>query len=134
MTIRSAAGSALLLAALAGCGAVKVTPSEGAAAFSPRPKGCPLEFLRKPPQRPYQELGELQAHVTAPPPGGAQEVLRDDACALGADAVILTRNFVTNEFGHVLVAGVAIKYVEPPPLPPREREEERPPAPGSTAL
>ena len=93
---------------------------EGVAA---RPSDCALEFLEKRPGRPYDELGELETHVTAPPPGGAREALHADACRLGADAVIVTRDFVTNEFGHAMVAGTAIKYRseapdEPAPAPP----------------
>ncbi len=131
--MRSFAACALLAAALAGCGAVKVTPEQGVS-FAPRPKGCPLEFLRKAPERAYQQIARLQAHVTDPPPGGAQEVLRDPACALGADAVIVTRSFVTNEFGHVLVAGTAIKYVEAPPLPPPGEGSRPEPSPGAVDL
>ena len=65
-----------------------------------KPSDCALEFLDKAPGRPVRRLGELEAHLTAPPPGGAREALHADACRLGADAVIVTRDFVTNEFGH----------------------------------
>ncbi len=103
------------LLAIAGCSPIRVKPSgvEGAAE---KPSDCALEFLNKAPDRPYETLGELESHVTAPPPGGAREALHADACRLGADAIIVTKDFVTNEFGHALVAGTAIKYrAEPAP-------------------
>jgi hypothetical protein len=79
-----------------------------------------MQFLRGAPGRPYDEIAGLEAHVTAPPPGGALEALHGKACELGADAVIVTRNFVTNQVGHVLVAGTAIRFSEaaPPAAPP----------------
>ena len=99
--------AAAILALLAACSPVRVKPSgvEGVAERSP---DCPLEFLNKAPGRPYDELGELESHVTAPPPGGAREALRPDACRLGADAIIVTKDFVTNEFGHALVRRAAV--------------------------
>lgn len=120
--------------ALLGCSSVKVKPSGEGAQYQPRPKGCDLEILQKAPKRTYEELGDLEAHVKAPPPGGAVEVLRDRACELGADALIVTRHIVTNAVGQVFVAGTAIKYVERPEGKP---EEERPggaQVPGSVDL
>ena len=63
-------------------------------------------------------------------------MLRPKACELGADAIIVTRDVVTNKFDHRLVAGIAIQYrpeepgaarpeesgaapSRPPPTPPR---------------
>lgn len=123
---------AALLVALAGCagGGIKVIRTTDEK-FAARPADCPLEFLQKAPRdRAFTEIAELESHVTNPPIGGmgALEVLRPQACELGADAVVVTRNFVTNEFGHVLVAGTAIKFKDEPPAPP-------PPAPeGATTL
>jgi outer membrane biosynthesis protein TonB len=123
---------ALAPLALAACGSVKVTPS-CAAAGKPRPSDCPLELLYKAPPRPYEPLAELQSHVTAVPPGGALEVLRPKACELGADAIIVEREQVLNEFGHVLVVGTAIRYRPPEPPPeaapapvPEPKAEPRP--------
>jgi hypothetical protein len=121
-----AAGLAALLA-LTGCGAVKVTRLSPDAGTAPRPPDCALEFLDKAPERAYDEVAELDSHLTAIPPGGPLEVLREPACRLGADAVVVIRRFVTNELGHMLVAGTAIKYraeVAPPP-----RQEGGQPAP-----
>ena len=117
-------------AALMACGAVKVKPSGDGVRPEPRPKGCSLEFLHKAPGRPYQEIADLESHVTSPPPAGALEVLRDKACELGADAVIVSRDIVLNEQGHVLVAGTAIKYVERP----QPSEEEEKVVPGTVDL
>ncbi len=115
------------LVALAGCGGVKVTPT-GAAAER-KPPDCSIDFLAKAPDREYDEIAELEAHVTSVSPGGPEseatpvgprgplEVLRKKACELGADALIVTRNFVTNAIGHVLVAGTAIKYRPAPERP-----------------
>ena len=128
--------STTLVAALSllACSSVKGPPSGEGARYQPRPKGCDLEILQKAPERTYEELGDLEAHVKAPPPGGAVEALRDRACELGADALIVTRHIVTNAMGQVFVAGTAIKYVERPEGKP---EEERPggaQVPGSVDL
>lgn len=124
-----------LCLALVSCSSVRVTPSGGGTKYEPKPRGCDLEFLQKAPSRPYEEIADLQAHVTAPPAGGTIEVLHDKACELGADAVIVTRNFVTNAYGHALVAGTAIKYVERPQPPPQREEPPAPEqAPGTLSL
>jgi hypothetical protein len=113
-----------VLLAVAGCSglgeAVKVQRTAGATAAEPRPKGCEVELLYHPPTRPYRELAVLTSQVSTPPPGGAPEVLKDPACGLGADAVIVTRRFPANQFDHMLVAGTAIKYLDTPPPRPRE--------------
>lgn len=96
--------------ALSACSSVHVVPTASATHAQPRPSDCPLELLRSPPEKPYDELAELTSHVTAPPKGGALEVLRPKACELGADAVIVLRDQVLNEMGHTLVAGIAIKF------------------------
>jgi len=127
---------AAALVALAACSSgIKVVRTSDQQ-LPPRPADCALEFLQKAPDRPYDELADLESHVTAPPTygEGSLEVMRPPACALGADAVIVRRNFVTNEFGHVLVAGTAIKYraeEAPPAEPPAEpAPAPQPQAPG----
>jgi hypothetical protein len=109
--------SLLALLSLAGlaCSGAQPIPAGG------RTPECPLEFLYKPPTRPYQALGHRVEHVMAVPPGGALEVLRPWACALGAEAVIVERNQVLNLVDHVLVEGTAIRYtlaLPPPEAPP----------------
>jgi hypothetical protein len=115
MSVRVVAKLAVLTA-LAGCSSVKVSPSVSDA--EAKPADCKVDFLESAPARQYTEIQELKALVTAVPPQGPLEILRRQACEVGADAVIVTRNFVTNAFGHVLVAGIAIKYSPPPPPPP----------------
>ncbi len=131
---------ALLAAAAAACStlgdAVKVTRTPAAEGAEPRPKGCNLEFLWKSPARPYEALGELSMLVTKPPPGGAVEVLRDPACELGADAVIVSRDKGSKVEGHAMVAGTAIKYREAAPPSPQPEPQQPPgePLPGSVDL
>ena len=104
-----AAASLAALLALAGCGSVSVRPTAFKAA--PRPPDCALDFFRHPPVRDYDELGEVFSYypyVVAP-----QEALRAKACELGADAVIVTRDFLiatSRTPDRKLIAGVAIKY------------------------
>ena len=102
------------------CGSVGVRSSASGVKAASRPPGCTVEFLRNPPERAYDELGEMHSYfsrVVEP-----QEVLREKACELGADAVIVTRDFlISNERGpdRKLVAGVAIKYRESTGAPER---------------
>ncbi len=112
-TLTGAVG--LLAVVLAGCGGsgVNVRPSGSELRLQPKPKNCGLELLSKAPARPFTAIADLNTHVTKPPPGGAIEALRPKACELGADALIVTQDFVTNELGHALVAGTAITDTVP---------------------
>ena len=65
-----------------------------------------------------------------PPPGGAWEALRPEACALGADAVVVERNQVLNYLDQTMVAGYAIRWRVEPPAPAGPPE---PPAPAAEA-
>lgn len=99
--------------ALAACGSVSVAPSRSGVHAEARAPDCALEFLRAPPGRAYDELADVYsyyARVVEP-----QDVLREKACELGADAVIVTRDFVISSArgpDRKLVAGTAIKYRE----------------------
>jgi hypothetical protein len=121
----------LTLLGSAACAAgVKVVPSGSGVTAPARPPDCALELLRKAPDRPHDELAELTAHVTAMPAGGALEVVRRQACALGADAFVVDREQVLNEFGHTLVSGTAIRFGPlPPPPPPAATPEPKPQVP-----
>ena len=114
------------LLAMTACGVgVKVTRVDPDSGIAPRPSDCAIEFLDEAPQRDHDEIAELSTHLTVIPRAGPLEVLREPACRLGADAVVVTRRFVTNEMGHMVVAGTAIRYrVEAAP-PPRQ-EGDRP--------
>jgi hypothetical protein len=125
--------SALLLAlALAGCAGASqggpVTVQRWADA-PPKPPGCAPEILQKAPTRPYEALGELTSHLTNPPPQPISVVL-PKACELGADAVIVQRNLVTNIAGHVLVSVIAIRWrAEPAAVEPEAAASVAPHAP-----
>jgi hypothetical protein len=97
----------------------------------PAPPACQLEFLFKAPDRPFERLGELQEMVRILPPGGAHEALRPAACALGADAVVVTRSMVVNLFDHTAVEGYAIRWRAAEATPPERSAEQpaEPPAP-----
>jgi hypothetical protein len=93
------------------CGSVSVKPPRSGARAEARPPGCAVDFLRFAPERKHDELGEIYSYysqVVEP-----QDVLREKACELGADAVIVTRDFLISTVrgpDHKLVAGIAIKY------------------------
>jgi hypothetical protein len=92
-----------------GCGSVSVNPA--GARVESRPRDCTVEFLRRAPERRYEDLGEMYSYyswVVEP-----QDVLRERACELGADAVIVTRDFLVSTVhgpDRKVVAGIAIKY------------------------
>jgi hypothetical protein len=88
---------------------VSVKPSEFKAAA--RPNDCQVEFLQKPPAKAYDALGELYGYW--PTEAKPADVLREKACEMGADAVIVTRDFlISNVTGpyRKQIAGTAIKY------------------------
>lgn len=131
---RAAPALSLLCLAVAGCTGVKVVPTGIWAA--PKPADCFLDFLEDPPKRPYVELGELSTKETTPPPGGPLEALRPAACKLGADAVIVTRDFVINKYDHRIVSGTAVKYrweLQAPPAAPAAPAPAPTPAPVAPA-
>jgi hypothetical protein len=94
-----------------GSGSAAVKPSPSGAKAEPRPPDCTVEFLNNAPERKYDELGELYGYYSREVE--PQDVLREKACALGADAVIVTKDFViSTESGpdRKSIAGTAIKY------------------------
>ena len=107
------------LLALAACSHVAVTPAGNGLAAAARPPGCDVEFFRtRPPERPYDELGSLHWEGTWMGAAAAQEELRARACALGADAAVVTRDYVPytqNATGVMTVT--AIKYRAPAAAP-----------------
>lgn len=111
---------ALLCLLLAGCSHVGVTPSGNGVTAAARPPNCNVEFLRtKAPERPYDELGSLHWEGTWKGAEAAQEDLRARACALGADAVVVTRDYVPytqNATGVMTVT--AVKYRAAAAAPP----------------
>ena len=99
--------AALATLALVSCAGAKTAPASD----------CRLEFLFQAPPRPYDRLADLQRHVQSPPPDGAWQALRPEACALGADAVVIERNQVLNILGQTMVAGYALRWRVEPPAP-----------------
>jgi len=83
---------------LASCASVKVTDAGTGLRAAPKPKGCAVPIFRtKAPERPYDEVATL--HYTnamngAGDPVSAEGAIREKACELGADALIVTREFV----------------------------------------
>jgi hypothetical protein len=114
--------------ALSACAGAKPAPT------------CQLEFLFAQPTRPYEQLAEYDEMIRVIPPGGAHEALRDRACALGADAVVVTKSLVVNLLDHTNVQGYAIKWsppapAEPAPATPSPAPEAKPaPPPASETL
>jgi hypothetical protein len=53
--------------------------------------------------------------VTARQPGAPPEALRSPACALGADAVLVTQDPPPDQFGRAHLAGTAIRFDPAPP-------------------
>jgi hypothetical protein len=138
MQARPAVAAALL--ALSGCGAhVSVTPSGSGTSAPAKPPGCSLPFFRVPPlDQPYDEMATL--HYTtrayqAGDPADAQEAIRQKACALGADAVLVTREFAPGVAGGKgsppTMTGTAIKFRAPRPTPAPE-DRAKAPKPGAT--
>jgi hypothetical protein len=107
------------LALAAACSHVSVTTSGSGVTLAPRPAGCAIEFIRtRAPERPYDEIATLHWQGTMRGAEGAQEDLRQKACALGADAAVVTRDYVPNTQNSTgLMTATAIKY-RPAPAPP----------------
>jgi len=93
--------AAFLLASCAG--SVRVSDAGNGVKASPKPKGCAMPFLRaKPPDRPFDELASL--HYSGGmnregDPAQAESSLRERACELGADALVVSREFVPGVAG-----------------------------------
>ena len=88
---------------------VSVKPSEFKAAA--RPPDCQVEFLQGPPAKAYDTLGELYGYW--PAEVKPADVLREKACEMGADAVIVTRDFLVSTVNgpdRKQIVGTAIKY------------------------
>lgn len=95
-----------------GSGSASVRPSPSGAKAEPRPADCTVQFLRNPPSRKYDELGEIYGHYYSREVE-PQDVLREKACSLGADAVIVTKDFLVSSLSgpdRKSIAGTAIKY------------------------
>jgi hypothetical protein len=118
----------LAVASSLACGSVSVKPPSSGAKVASRPRDCAVEFLRRTPERAYEELGEMYSYfpwVVEP-----EQVLREKACELGADAVIVTRDFLISTVhgpDRKFVAGVAIRYRGEPSASRASSSRQRPP-------
>ena len=93
-----------------GCQGVSVSPSGNNVQTTSKATECSIEFFRTTkPDRPYVEIATL-SYPDGPgdlPAFKEQEKIREKACELGADAVIVTREAARPT--HLMI-GVAIKY------------------------
>lgn len=111
---------ALLLTA---CSYVGVVP-EGPHSIRPaRPAECDIEFIRGPsPDRPYDKVAVIMWESVWYGEATAIEEIRRQACALGADAVIMNREYVAYAGNPGQVIATAIKFrrlpaTTEPPVP-----------------
>lgn len=90
---------------------VHYSPAMPGLLAKPKAQSCRIEFLRsKLPERPYDELGGLFVEGSTEPEE-LQAALSRKACELGADAVLITRDY-TPAFGRVpaTMTGTAVRY------------------------
>jgi hypothetical protein len=82
-----------------------VTPSGRSLALEARKVDCVIEFFRtRPPDRPFDEVAtlHLSGNVDA---WDAQERIRRSACEIGADAIVVTRDYAWGS-----MTGTAVSY------------------------
>jgi hypothetical protein len=112
------AATVLAVTLVAGClgPRVEFMRSGPGAHAEQKPAGCRIDFYRTKVDRTYVELAAIHASGGDTFKNGADafhRALQEKACELGADAVIVTQDYLGP--GGVM-DGVAIKYGEPPPL------------------
>ncbi len=92
MTRNRASAFGLSTVLLVSCAAIDVYDTGAGVKTTPKPKDCQIELLRtKVPDRPYVEIARLQwaGGFDAHDPPAAERQVRERACELGADAVIV---------------------------------------------
>ncbi len=115
------------LATLAAAALLAALSLSACAGAKPAPD-CRVEFLFTQPTRPYERLEVFDEMVRTVPPGGAHLALRGRACAMGADAVVITKSMVVNLLDHTNVQGYAIKWTPPEAAPAAPATEPAAPA------
>lgn len=108
---------ASLLLVLTACipPSVAVTPTKGAPPVPSKAKDCEIEFFEIDTlQRPYDVLGEVRAtpsslSFTAQKPA-TMDAMRQQACLLGADAVIGVHALVGSGYSPYTKVGTAVRY------------------------
>jgi len=83
-----------------------VIPSSSGFTATPRPSTCHVDFFWTPPDRPYVEIAAIESLNTGEY-SRFQEVIRERACELGGDAVIVLLPFSARE-------GIVVKYQQIP--------------------
>lgn len=81
---------------VAGCGIIRLYPPvafvERVAPIYPdaRPQNCTLEVLNAPPSRPYIVFAQIVSYAGSAEMGDRmQSLIKDNACEVGADAIVL---------------------------------------------
>ncbi len=108
------------LLALSACSSVQVS-SRSAVTAPAKPASCSLPFLRLPPSdRPFDELAALHysGHMNMRgDPASVEDALRAKGCELGADALIVVREFVPGVAGAngtpPMMSVTAVRYRTP---------------------
>lgn len=103
---------AFLLLILTACApSVTVTPTKGAPSVPAKPDDCEIEFfVADTLQRPYEALAEVRVTPSTSRPErlAVKETMRQQACLIGADAVIGLHEAVSG-VAFTLV-GTAVRY------------------------
>ncbi len=108
---------ASLLLVLTACipPSVAVTPTKDAPPVPSKAEDCEIEFFEIDTlQRPYDVLGEVRAtppslSFTAPKQA-TMDAMRQQACLLGADAVIGLHDLVKSGYAPYTKVGIAVRY------------------------
>jgi hypothetical protein len=142
---------------LAGCAStIDFMPAGSGHKLEARSADCNVEFFRsKKPEVAYDELGALHAEGAAGMSGPARpkeliDLMRRKACSIGADAVIVTRDYLPSGSGSSsTMTGTAIKFraggaaapsaaapaeSKPAPAPKNDTKPDAPPAPDDGLL
>jgi hypothetical protein len=91
---------------------ITVTASGHALDLAPRKADCVVEFHRtRAPERPFDEIATLHLQGANLDAWEAQEEMRRRACALGADAIVVTRDYM-GIGSSVVMIGTAVSYAE----------------------
>jgi hypothetical protein len=110
---RAALGFPLWLASLCGCIplTVGVLPVANGSCAPAKAPSCTIEFFEiETLQRPYAPIAELRYSRSASPGDpGSRDMLRQQACALGADAIVGLHKAVSGDGSEALV-GTAVVY------------------------
>jgi hypothetical protein len=108
---------ALLLSACAAAN-VTVTPAARPVAADPKPATCRIEFYRTSmPDLAYDEIATIRVYA-GNDTDAEYRAAREQACALGADAVIVTTEpDAYHAVNWTAFIGMAVKFRLPSPLP-----------------